>query len=578
MKRIIALVLFFFVMAVSGLASVEGQTGQFRITVDTICQAWTICVYDSNIDGGVKSILLLDDPNGTVVIGGTYKYANVSFDQGDDPANVKRIQYPVADRDVCFTVRVDNPDIDAYAPIYIIDENGDGKILELRYDKRSVEFIPNPVVGLTLQPYDWQTRTYERTYVGEEVCKEYLFVTHKTSHTMIFEKAEVEGHESFRISRIPASGTPIYPGDTVKMVVCFKGADTLPHSATIRFETDCIQASLPVYGQAATGLMAVQDVDFGTVLLTTKPCSDLVVENVGSKPFTIFRVWIVHNDDRQFEFDTGHNRNNLPITLQPNAKHKFYCCYTPTNDGCDSMYIYWETSISERYYDQFRKTFTTLSGCAIKPALSWDRTSEKMLVGPDLKAVNRVNLINTGTAETELVRIWIDGPSTDEFRVIATEKNINLPTCAGTVLPVGDTMWVDIEFKADMDLLPDPYAPRIAFLRTAATLDSSVILTIDLRADIVPARVDSDHDLKFAVHPNPARDNVTVNFSLERVDDVHVQIYDILGRKVSRSILTNCHLSANSRSIELPDTDNGMYFIRVMTGGSAQTLPLEIRR
>ncbi len=475
-----------------GMALSKPVPKRLRITVDTLCSGWRVCVTDSNNPGGIKSVTLLDDPNGEIIIGGRYKWVNAGFDPSDDPLNLKEIVYEPADRDICFNVRVENPGQDAYAPLYIVDVNGNGKIIELRYKKASVEFmpvnaVPNPAfdsVGLFLQPYNPVSKQYEPSYIGEEICREYLFIN-KLGSPRSFKllKADVDQPSPFRVTNVdPPIGSSIGPDDTVRITACFIGPDTLMYLDSINFETDCFPTRLPLVGHPGTPIIEADDKHFGTILINSRKCSDVEVRNIGNKPFTLDRQWVMDNLGNQFLFDTLHPKNiNLPITLGPGQKHKFWFCYEPSDEGYDSTQMNWHSDIKEPYTNQI-KPFSVLTGSGIKPGVNWDRPVESYDRICDDDTVQRVNLINTGTAEAQLTRIWIDGPHANEFEVVNTENNTNPPTWGGTVLPVGDTMWVDVKYTPNLALLPDPYAPRLAYLKTSATLDSTAIPTLELRA------------------------------------------------------------------------------------------------
>jgi hypothetical protein len=462
-----------------GMALHKPVPKRMRITVDTLCTGWKVTVHDSNDPGGVKTVTLLDDPNGEIIVGGHYQYKNTSFEPKDDPLNLKEITVEPPKRDFSFNVRVDNPGVDAYAPLYIVDVNGNGKILELRYKQQAVSFTPPDSVGLVFRVNDAPRDLVEkyRPYVDEEVCREYLFTNLPQSpRAYKITKVDIPQPSNFRIaSTNPQVPCELKPGETLQIMACFKGPDTMLYLDSIEFETDCFPARLPLQGQAGTPLIVAQDYDFGTILIGSKKCHDVEVKNVGNKPFTLDDKYILNNF-KEFSFDPGHNKNGLPITLLPGQSHKFYFCYSPVDEGLDSATMDWSTDIKEPYKGDI-KSYSDFWGAGIMPGVNWDRPTEQMTVICEDDTVHRVYLLNTGTASAQLTGIWFDGPDKDEFSIVATEYQTNPPTYAGTVIDTAQKMWVDVRFTPNLSKTPK-YGLRTAFLKTSATLTDTIIPTI----------------------------------------------------------------------------------------------------
>jgi hypothetical protein len=67
------------------------------------------------------------------------------------------------------------------------------------------------------------------------------------------------------------------------------------------------------------------------------------------------------------------------------------------------------------------------------------------------------------------------------------------------------------------------------------------------------------------VYPNPATDNLTVEFNLNSNEGVDLGIYDILGSEV-KSLLHNETVNANKYTFEISDLPYGIYFVKVKAG------------
>jgi hypothetical protein len=59
---------------------------------------------------------------------------------------------------------------------------------------------------------------------------------------------------------------------------------------------------------------------------------------------------------------------------------------------------------------------------------------------------------------------------------------------------------------------------------------------------------------------------------------VSVAIYDVLGREVKVSAFVGLTIGPNSYTLDLPDLQDGIYFVRIKCGEQIRTLPFEIRK
>ncbi len=82
----------------------------------------------------------------------------------------------------------------------------------------------------------------------------------------------------------------------------------------------------------------------------------------------------------------------------------------------------------------------------------------------------------------------------------------------------------------------------------------------------------------FNFYPNPASDQVTIEYQLEEATDVRIQVQDIFGKQVANVL--NEKQSAGSHELNWATADlaNGIYFIRIITEEGALTGKLVIRR
>ncbi len=559
-----------------GMALRKDVPSRTKVSVDSLCTGWKVCASAFEA-GGIQTIAFLDDPNGNFNAGKSYQYKNVRFDPLADPLNLREITKYPPESEWCFNVHIENPGADASAPVYIIDANGVGAVIELTYKAQAVTFIPPDSVGLfftTGEPPRDTSEIYP-PYVHEEVCKEYVFVNKaQSSRSYNINRLEVPSPSNFKvISSSPGIGEAVDPGDSLKITICFIGPDTNLYLDSIELETDCFKVFLPLRGQAATPLIVAADRNFGSVLIGSKKCMDVEVRNDGAKPFTLDKNWML--TPGEFSFDTSLTKNILPRTLLPGQSHKFSFCYSPSDEGSDTALQAWSTNIPEPYRDLL-KSFSELRGTSVGPGVRWDRTTQEFRADSLAEFVARVNLLCSGTTDAELTGIWIDGPDADEFRIVNTEFGVNPPSYRGTVMSIEDEMWVDVGFKLDMTRTP---LDRLhsAFLHTAVAGDSARVKTMALTAGFDLAHVSEQGIRNVVISPNPARDRIYIDLDLETSTEVSVAIYDLLGREV----LMQTHGNRSGRQqivVSLPSLAPGIYFARVKMEGAIKTLPFEVRK
>jgi hypothetical protein len=144
---------------------------------------------------------------------------------------------------------------------------------------------------------------------------------------------------------------------------------------------------------------------------------------------------------------------------------------------------------------------------------------------------------------------------------------------ANPVSPSGDPARASVELNGSVvELSLDPASP-IGYVRVQAGVDESWIpvpgYAYGVQATAVgvehPATNPADSGSAIEVHPNPVGPEATLSFSLPTTGPVHVGVYDILGRSVSR--LADGVLEAGTHELRwLPGpVANGTYMARLTT-------------
>jgi hypothetical protein len=83
-------------------------------------------------------------------------------------------------------------------------------------------------------------------------------------------------------------------------------------------------------------------------------------------------------------------------------------------------------------------------------------------------------------------------------------------------------------------------------------------------------------DQNFAVYPNPVQNQLNIDIQMENAENIQVELYDILGKKVAD--LSPVNRSYNDLTIryDVGNLDKGLYFISVTDGNSRVTKKIQI--
>jgi hypothetical protein len=82
----------------------------------------------------------------------------------------------------------------------------------------------------------------------------------------------------------------------------------------------------------------------------------------------------------------------------------------------------------------------------------------------------------------------------------------------------------------------------------------------------------------FSVYPNPANENIAIDFSLRAESTVNVSIADLSGKVVYTSNLGNKTAGASSLNVNTAAFANGIYVVNVLTNNGIATEKLVIRK
>ncbi len=529
---------FFFSYGLPVGVSLGTGISHMRITVDTFCSYWNICAHDSTFglaNRGIKSVTLLYDPTQDIIKTDPKPakvFYNTRLDDSLDPGypsfNTNEINFTGEDSDVCFKVLVNKATDSAYAPVFIVDDQGNAIIVDLYYKPPFVELTPDSGRFLHIP-------------IGKDTCQSFLFynkglivvsndtiikfnnvtnkndtivnknVKHHVGKTFTVSSDKLKrGNPTFTVSKtVPSLPADIKPGDSLWITACFSAKDSLTQRDTIMLVNDCFTSPIDLVGKGAIPLIVAGNRDFGNVIVDSTKCDTVSVRNVGDADFTLTTDWVLHNT-KNFNFIDS---TRLPIIMKPGQVVYLTFCYTPHAEQLDTTVQNWGTTEQDPYKHAIKDS-SLLRGRGVKSGFVWDRTVQEQSVTCDDSTVVRVYLFNNATglgspnAHVDSV-IVVPAPDTDPGEFHMLRNQLGYTPLGNYDLKPGDSTWVDVVFKANLAKpWPQKYADRhMQLIAVNRKLEQDQIIDF------------TGHVLYAAAQPNPTilnYGNVALNLTNTR--------------------------------------------------------------
>jgi len=453
-----------------------GGSPHMHVTIDSTCSSWNICVHDSTLgltNQGIKSVTLMDDPTGDQFdVHPGKQFYNTRLGDSLDPDNTNEINFTGEDSDVCFSVDVINVIDSAYAPLFIVDDQGGATLVELHYKPPLVQIAPDSGKYLLMPLHDPTKPDSCQSYVFKNIAKHDPKDTGYTKNNFSLNSAALKlNNPNFKITgTVPPLPTTLRAGDSAIITVCFTPTDTTTQKDTLLLSTNCKPAPVQLIGNAGIPIIWASNHDFGGVLVDSTKCDTVGVYNIGKFPFTLTTQWVLQNMGVNFTFATvgtapALGSNDLPITLKPGQKVLLDFCYTPHKEEHDSTVQNWGTTLQDPYKHS-NKDSSILYGSGVTTGFIWDRSQQAYTVTCDDSEIVRMYLLNNATpgpfVPAALVdSVYITGPNANEFYILRNQKGFT-PLRNFNLNPA-ESIWVDVVFKPNLaQPLPAKYAQRIA--------------------------------------------------------------------------------------------------------------------
>ncbi len=202
---------------------------------------------------------------------------------------------------------------------------------------------------------------------------------------------------------------------------------------------------------------------------------------------------------------------------------------------------------------------------------------------PSVDQIANYHLIRN-TALAQNIPVWISSPQPRDFGSNTSALNIQLEMVTATPIEFGEftfDFWTGFgiaggngikpEFNVDGVHMNDA-GHRILFERILA---KEIHVTIK---DLVDATLNIpsylENNLSFNMYPNPAKENITIDFELDAETSIKITIFDVTGKVVSE--ILNTVKQAGSHSLRWKiDTKHkpykDVYFCRILTKNSTIT-------
>ena len=220
----------------------------------------------------------------------------------------------------------------------------------------------------------------------------------------------------------------------------------------------------------------------------------------------------------------------LTTTLRPNATAPLELCAT----GVTSFSEFIVTAAPDALPVELGSFTATTSGEAVE--LRWETLTETNNAG---FRVERAVKSSTGEAGqwAEIGAVNGAGTTTEAQRYTFTDRQV--------------------PFAAD----------RMQYRLRQVDVDGTETLSDPVRvARGVPEALELN-----GLFPNPSRSTVTLQYALPRASDVRVEVYDLLGRRVTAFEGAEAPAGRTEMQMDVSQLASGTYFLRVIAGGDVKT-------
>jgi hypothetical protein len=544
-----------------------------RVTIDTFCNGWNVSVKDPEIEGGIMSVELINDPRGQQFPRpqGQWGYEpnNIGFDSAGVMLRSLKLNFNEDKSTVCFTLRRPYTNHNASAPILITNSKGNILILDLEFRTGVSYYNKNgtPFNGLYQEKIPV---AFEKDTVIAIVNN-----SNSTIDQILRSVTLKDPGSAFEITnlseQLPAR---LKPGQSLRVTLRMRCVDTMMYTSSLVFADDCAVSEFPLSIKGVEGVLSASDVNYGdTKLLNKPPKQQILIKNVGSKSFTLLHP-ISISDTVNFLVDIKNIRYNgdtitqLPLELLPESYATVDVDFRPRSHGYKHCLIQWATDISSNY-SLAGKTTSTLSGTVFRYGVYWDK--DELHFQANERGQQRIDLVNGYESSTSIDGVRISGVDAAEFKISNSESSLN-----NFMLITNDRDWYSIEFIPDMKKpLSDRYKMRSANLEAIV---ADTIVSTPLFGDVSKLQVEREYTNE--------RFTLEHQFNSAVVDEVvcrvnvplhlEYEIYSILGKKVLS--IPSFYFDKGKHVLQIPayKISEGSYILRASDGTFTKSISFRV--
>ena len=189
------------------------------------------------------------------------------------------------------------------------------------------------------------------------------------------------------------------------------------------------------------------------------------------------------------------------------------------------------------------------------------------------------------TGSSDAGETWADPVDiiSDEFALFGFLVNTTDAVFPNMHVASGNQVALTYQFDDEpgLNLVAAEEDPITANTITSITIDVESVLGLPGDAVICAltnTTVVDPANFKFDVSPNPAAGLTTINFEIERTEDVKIELYNVVGSLVSQVELDNISAGTYTQNLNLANVSAGVYMVSLRAGDEVATQKLVVTK
>ena len=181
------------------------------------------------------------------------------------------------------------------------------------------------------------------------------------------------------------------------------------------------------------------------------------------------------------------------------------------------------------------------------------------------------------TSNSDRLQLFISNSCTGNWlqRLNIIEETLETsPPTSASFVPLNNTEW-----KQAHTIIPTSYLNSNFKFKFVFTSNNGNNLYIDdINLDVNAGITNNDLISTLSLFPNPAQEQVKINFSLESSSGLSIAMYDVLGQLVFEKAKEIYSVGDNTIVINTKQYKSGFYLLKINDGNNNTSLPLIINQ